>query len=74
MMRQRLIHSKLFDFPRWKLIAGIAIALLTSFCWYAFFYVMREAMRVVFYWKTYHATYQIRFDNIILLSVKIGYF
>ena len=56
-MRHQFVHNKLFDFPRHKLILGISIALLTSFGWYAFFCVMREAMRIVFYWKTYHPTY-----------------
>ena len=71
MIRQRFIHSKLFDFPRWKLIGGIVIALLTSFCWYAFFYVMREAMRVVFYWRTYHATY---YELLILTDEEVHFY
>ena len=34
---------------RWRLILGICIAILTSFCWYSFSYVMSEAIRFSFY-------------------------
>ena len=71
MIQQRFIHNKLFDFPRWKLIGGIVIALLTSFCWYAFFYVMREAMRIIFYWRTYHATY---YEFLILTDEEVHFY
>ncbi len=52
-VKRTLSCNDLFELPRRKLILGIFVAVLTSFCWYAFFFVMRETMRIAFYWRDY---------------------
>ncbi len=70
-MRQRLVHNNLFEFPRWKFVLGISVALLTSFCWYAFFYVMRETMRLGFYWPKNHPSY---YELMILTDQEVLFY
>jgi len=52
---------------------GIFIALLTSFFWYAFFYVMRELMRIYFYLTIYyyHSTY---YELLILTDEEVFFY
>ena len=71
-MRKWTVHNdSLFVFPRWKLILGISIALLTSFCWYAFFYVVRELMRISFYWVASHSS---GFELLILTDKEVLFY
>ena len=71
MIRQKLIQRKLFDFTRRKFIGGIILALLTSFCWYSFFYIARETMRIGIYWRTHHATY---YEFLILTDEEVFFY
>ncbi len=70
-MRQMFVHNDLFKFPKWKFALGISVALVTSFCWYAFFYVMREAIRTICYWPTFHPSH---YELLILTDKEVLFY
>ena len=50
-LKHKYLHAyaNLPAVPRGRLITGILIGLLFAFCFYAFLYVCREALRILFF-------------------------